>query len=147
MLSKVISGGQDGVDSVALSVAKKLKLQTGGYMPKGALTESGSNKSRLTRFGMKETSTASYPARTRKNIQSSDGTVIFGKTTGRGTSLTKKIANQTNKPLLINPKSPYELNNFLKKHNIKTLNVAGTRKSHDKTGKYTKNVKNILGKI
>ena len=36
---KIISGGQTGVDRLALDVAKSLNIATGGTAPKGYLTE------------------------------------------------------------------------------------------------------------
>lgn len=41
MLTKVISGGQTGVDQAALRAAKAARIPTGGYAPKGWLTEDG----------------------------------------------------------------------------------------------------------
>jgi hypothetical protein len=40
---KIISGGQTGVDRLALDVAKSLNIATGGTAPNGYLTENGSD--------------------------------------------------------------------------------------------------------
>ena len=40
-ITKVISGGQTGVDTIGLQVAKELGIETGGTAPKGFLRETG----------------------------------------------------------------------------------------------------------
>lgn len=40
-LSKIISGGQTGVDRAALDVAIELGIMHGGWCPRGRLSESG----------------------------------------------------------------------------------------------------------
>lgn len=73
----IISGGQTGADQGGLEAAQMLGLQTGGYAPKGWMTESGP-KPQLARLGLVEWPTPGYPARTEANIQIADGTLIFG---------------------------------------------------------------------
>ena len=41
MITKVISGGQTGADRAGLFAARKFAIETGGYAPRGWLTESG----------------------------------------------------------------------------------------------------------
>ena len=41
MIEKIISGGQTGVDRVAIDVALKLGIPHGGWMPKGRMLEDG----------------------------------------------------------------------------------------------------------
>ena len=41
MLKKIISGGQTGADREALETARDLGIETGGFVPKGWLTEDG----------------------------------------------------------------------------------------------------------
>jgi hypothetical protein len=41
MVSKIVSGGQTGVDRAALDAAIKLGIAHGGWVPKGRLTEDG----------------------------------------------------------------------------------------------------------
>jgi hypothetical protein len=43
MLTKIISGGQTGSDQGGLEAGQKLGLETGGWIPKGWLTEIGAN--------------------------------------------------------------------------------------------------------
>ena len=49
-------------------------LEHGGYVPRGRKAEDGRIDDR---YNLIELSTSSYPARTRRNIEKSDGTVIF----------------------------------------------------------------------
>jgi hypothetical protein len=49
-------------------------LEHGGYVPSGRKAEDGRIDER---YNLVELSTDSYPARTRRNIEESDGTVIF----------------------------------------------------------------------
>jgi len=87
---------------------------------------------------LKETSTKNYPQRTEKNVRDSDGTVIFTispKLTD-GSKKTADLAAKHHKPWIhLHPRSHYEselpLLEFLREHNIKTLNVAGTRASKE----------------
>lgn len=135
-IKKVISGGQTGADRAGLEAAKKVGIETGGYCPKGYLTEKGSDKS-LKKFGLIQTESQDYTERTELNIRCSDGTVVFSRTdesgnvTGIGTLLTLKIAKDSGKPVIINPESE-EFTAWILNNNIRTLNVAGNRKSQNK---------------
>ena len=74
MLRKIISGGQTGADRAGLDFAIETVLEHGGYVPKGRKAEDGRIDER---YNLVELSTSSYPARTRRNIEESDDTVIF----------------------------------------------------------------------
>ena len=74
MLRKIISGGQTGTDRAGLDFALETGLEHGGYVPSGRKAEDGRIDER---YNLIELSTNSYPARTRRNIEESDGTVIF----------------------------------------------------------------------
>ena len=137
MLKKIISGGQTGADSAALDFAIWHEIPHGGWCPKGRLCENGTIDPR---YQLKETSTKNYPQRTEKNVQDSDGTVIFTispKLTG-GSKKTAELAAKHQKPWIhLHPQSGgYDgpellLLEFLREHNIETLNVAGTRASKE----------------
>lgn len=131
MINKIISGGQTGVDRAGLEAAFELKIKTGGFCPKGYLTESGSDLS-LKKFGLKQIHTTKYEERTIKNVLSSDGTVIFCKKDNNeltgGTKLTYETALKNNKPVIINPAKRKFLK-WLEENDIKILNVAGSRES------------------
>jgi Circularly permutated YpsA SLOG family len=126
MLSKVISGGQTGIDRMSLEVARELGLPTGGSAPKDFLTEDGPDPS-LQDFGLVALSNKVYKTRTLKNVIDGDGTVIYGDLTG-GTRLTAEFCEQENKPYIVNPTSD-DLAAFVRKNGIQVLNAAGNRGS------------------
>lgn len=75
---KIISGGQTGVDTIALEVALELGYKTEGFCPKGYMTENGPDPFLLRdKFHLEEMETSSYPARTIANIKKADLTIIF----------------------------------------------------------------------
>lgn len=121
------SGGQTGIDKMSLEVGRKLGLKTGGTAPLGWKTENGPDYS-LEGFGLIQSQSSDYTIRTIKNIQDSDGTVVFGNSKSVGSKLTIRMCGVHQKPYIINP-SPVELNAWLNLNNIKTLNGAGNRAS------------------
>jgi hypothetical protein len=79
-----------------------------------------------------------YPARTRRNVAHSDGTVLVGDYLRGGSRLTFEIANELNKPLfpIAYPNADTqpdmlvdEFRRWLELHEIGILNVAGNRES------------------
>jgi hypothetical protein len=83
MLTKVISGGQTGADQGGLRAAQAAGIATGGWAPKGWLTESPDGRRdvatpQLADFGLVECPEPGYPARTAANARESDGTPWFG---------------------------------------------------------------------
>jgi hypothetical protein len=133
MVKKIISGGQTGADRAGLDAAKILGITTGGYCPRGYLTEEGRDL-KLKKYRLKETRTNKYETRTIKNVMASDGTVIFCRTDymkriiGEGTKLTFYTAKEKQKPVIINP-SKVKFLKWLKENEIGVLNVAGNRES------------------
>src|SRR5437660_8982603 len=99
MFTKLISGGQTGVDRAALDVAIELGLPCGGWCPKGRRAEDGRIPGR---YPLKETPSWVYPQRTEWNIRDSDGTLVLtlSRATG-GTALTIHLAKSMRKPVLI----------------------------------------------
>src|SRR5262249_29141313 len=73
-LEKIISGGQTGVDQGALCAARKAGFPTGGWAPKGWLTERGPAPW-LAELGLLQHASPSYPLRTRANVAASDATL------------------------------------------------------------------------
>lgn len=136
MLKKIISGGQTGADRAALDLAIKFNLPHGGWIPRGRKTESGPLPFL---YQLKELDTTDYPSRTKQNILDSQGTVILAR--GRLTSgslLTRSFAKVMGKPLChidLAQRDTFEasiiLQSFIMENQIETLNVAGTRASHD----------------
>lgn len=136
-VTKIISGGQTGIDRLGLEVGKSLGIQTGGTATPGFVTEKGNDES-LKEFGVQEISPALqagrsgrefYLPRTEQNVLNSDGTVYFATDTdSAGKIATERFAKQHNKPFLLNPTAD-QLRQWLATNNIKTLNVAGNRGS------------------
>ncbi len=125
---RVISGGQTGIDQLGLEVARSLGIPTGGLAPKGYLTEIGPDERLRDTYGLTEHTSASYPPRTRANVEQSDGTVILGNITG-GTKLTLDICEKEGKPYLVNPAAD-KLRAWLVADQVRVLNVAGSRGSN-----------------
>lgn len=139
----VISGGQTGADMGGLIGAASLGLPTGGTAAAGYITEAGSKKEELQKYGLKEgergnTTAETYDKRTIENIRNSDGTAIFGDVNSPGSRFTAKVAQSTGKPILhvtlqttLNQpqQAAEQLRNFVESNNIQVLNVAGNRES------------------
>lgn len=126
---RIISGGQTGADTGALKAAKDLGIKTGGWAPKGWITEAGPNL-KLNSYGLIQHSSPNYPPRTRMNIQDSDLTAIFGNMKSTGSKLTASICRDEGVPCLINPDAE-ELRTMCEDLGVETLNVAGNRASKD----------------
>ena len=89
---KIFSGGQTGVDRVALDVALELGIPIGGHLPKGRKDENGGVlPDRYT--GMQETDSDDVNVRTELNVRNSDATLIFshGQLFG-GSAYTQRMA-------------------------------------------------------
>src|SRR5207253_3037020 len=99
MLTRIVSGGQTGVDRAALDVALELGLPCGGWCPRGRRAEDGAIDER---YPLTETPWWGYPQRTEWNIRDADGTLILTRgRPDRGTALTARLARQMNKPCLV----------------------------------------------
>ncbi|MBI4126123.1 MAG: putative molybdenum carrier protein [Deltaproteobacteria bacterium] len=131
-LSKIISGGQTGVDRAALDVALELGIPCGGWCPKGRLAEDGAID---VRYPLQETPSEEYVQRTEWNVRDSDGTLIlsWGKPTG-GTAFTIACAKKLHKPCLIfdlqKKVNRKRFTTWLQHHHIQILNIAGPRESN-----------------
>ena len=130
MLSKVISGGQNGVDQAALRAAKKSGLATGGYMPSNYLTLDGPRPDLAIEYGMVALSSPKYPPRTKRNVADSDGTLQIAKRLDSpGERLTAKCVAELGKPRFVvdlnKPVDIAAIKEWLIAQRIKTLNVAG----------------------
>jgi predicted Rossmann fold nucleotide-binding protein DprA/Smf involved in DNA uptake len=128
-LEKIISGGQTGVDRAALDVALEMGIPCGGWCPQGRRAEDGRIPDS---YPLQEASSPDYPLRTRLNVEDSDGTLVIthGSPKG-GTALTLKLAKQLCKPFLLvdlaRKTDPSEVQQWIKKNQIRILNVAGPR--------------------
>src|SRR5262245_56376343 len=134
VISKIVSGGQTGVDRAALDVALELGIPCGGWCPKGRLAEDGPIPDR---YPLKETPSAVYPQRTEWNVRDSDGTLILfmGAPTrrifqvvGSGTALTIQLVRRQKRPCLIvnldDDPGVGAVRKCIQKGHIQVLNVA-----------------------
>lgn len=130
-VKKIISGGQTGADKGGLLAGDLLGIETGGTAPPGFRTENGPDFT-LKSFGLVEgePDPKTYPKRTRKNVEDSDGTLLMGNVNSPGSKLTINCCNDLDKPRIINP-TPYGLKWWIDKHEIEILNVAGNRESRN----------------
>lgn len=134
MVQRVVSGGQTGVDRAALDVALRLGVACGGWCPRGRRAEDGPIP---VRYPLRETSSPAYPVRTERNVRDSDGTLVLRLGPGdRGTALTVRMAARIGRPLLeldlAAVPEPFALaaaREWLERHEIAVLNVAGPRES------------------
>ena len=97
--SKIISGGQTGVDRAALDFAIRHEIPYGGFIPKGRRAEDGRIPD--TYRGLVETQTSDPAERTRLNVMGSEVVLVVshGEPDG-GTKLTISLARQYGKPLI-----------------------------------------------
>ena len=129
---RIISGGQTGVDRAALDVAIELGIEHGGWCPRGRAAEDGVIDDR---YALVETASRRPAVRTEANVRDADATLILcrGPLTG-GTALTRKLAIQNAKPLLIvdalAAAPTTDVRAWIEEHApAGVLNVAGPRES------------------
>lgn len=136
-VSLIISGGQSGSDLAGLKAGTLLGIPTGGFMPKGWMTEDGPKPEYEKLYGMSEWLTENYIDRTMQNIRIGDATVIFGRRS-IGSNRTEESCRLLKKPCLwiaANQTAGYRKANinafkiWLARHDTETLNVAGNRES------------------
>ena len=137
MVERIISGGQTGADQGGLAAGVTLDIPTGGLAPRGWKTERGPMPE-LGALGLEEHFSLQYPPRTRANVESSDGTLLIGNPSSRGSRLTMKLARQAGKPIyvIVSTSFPSDLarhfvpfRTWLRAYRVKVLNVAGNRES------------------
>jgi len=121
------------MDRAALDFAIERGISHGGWCPSGRLAEDGAIG---TCYELKETPEPEYPQRTEWNVRDSDGTVIFTVASELigGSALTRDLAIAHGNPWLHLSKTGLgnaaaRLREFLRRHKIKVLNIAGPRLS------------------
>lgn len=141
-VTKIISGGQTGADRAALDFALTRGIPHGGWCPRGRLAEDGQVPER---YVLMETPSRTYALRTEWNVRDSDGTVIFtiGRKLSGGSLKTWKLGERLGRPVMHLSQRGYalmpyhiaapaqRLREFVEKHNIRVLNVAGSRASEE----------------
>lgn len=127
---RIVSGGQAGADRAGLDWALQHGVDHGGWCPKGRRSEDGAIPAG---YLLSETPLAGYLQRTEWNVRDSDATVIFTLTDALdgGSKKTAEFAEKRGRPCVhfrpgVHPKF---LAQFLARHRVTTLNVAGKRES------------------
>jgi hypothetical protein len=136
MITKIISGGQTGVDRAAFDIALELGIPCSGWCPKGRRAEDGPLDARYPLTG---TAWEGYPQRTQWNVRDSDGTLILVcAPPDKGTALTERLAELYQKPLLVIDlkvsHAATKIRDWSTSENVSVLNVAGPRESSNPGG-------------
>jgi len=141
----IFSGGQSGADRAALDFAIEHDIAHGGWCPRGRVAEDGPISSR---YALRETPLRRYAQRTEWNVRDSDATVVFtiAANVSGGSALTLVCARRLGKPALHLSRDSFvemhgedeaasaaagQLSEFLSKHQVSTLNIAGPRGSQE----------------
>jgi len=132
--TKIISGGQSGVDRAALDVAQELSIACGGWCPRGRRAEDGPLAAR---YPLIETPLQKYSQRTAWNVRDSDGTLILTRGQAKGgTALTVKLAEGLGKPYLLldltDAPQPADVHEWAQRNGVRILNVAGPRETENR---------------
>ncbi len=131
IFSKIISGGQTGVNRAALDVAIEYGIPCGGWCPRGRRAEDGSIDPK---YPLKETKSQEYQFCSEANVIAADGTLILtmGKLT-EGSAYTAQMALKSRKPhIVVDLKkkfNPQAVLDWAEAHKVHLLNVAGPRES------------------
>ena len=137
-VSRIVSGGQSGVDRAALDFAIDHGIPYGGWCPKGGWAEDFSDPpGLLTRYpGLQETPESDPRQRTEWNVRDSDATLILVRhgCASPGTAFTTAAAERLSKPYLIadidESDAAQRIVMWLENNPaIRVLNVAGPRES------------------
>jgi len=131
MVSKIVSGGQTGVDRAALDFAIVHGIPHGGYCPRGRRSESGRIAAK---YRLIECASPHYAVRTALNVAHSDGTLILSRGHPEGgTRRTLELCRAHGKPNFVIDLDlglkRTEFAAWLRQHKIETLNIAGPRES------------------
>ena len=129
--TRIVSGGQTGVDRGGLDAARALGILQGGWCPGGRKAEDGRIPDL---YPLEEHPSLEYSARTEQNVLDSTGTLILtaGDPTG-GTSYTIECAQRHGRPHLVldldaDPDAAW-VRSWIDRERIEVLNIAGPRES------------------
>ncbi len=133
-LTKIVTGGQTGVDRGTLDAALEAGFPCGGWCPPGRAAEDGPIAQR---YPMTEMPSGSYLDRTIQNVVDSDATaIIYFATLHGGTeqTLLHCIQRGTRYKLIdasevVAERAAELIGQFVTEHDVSVLNVAGPRSS------------------
>jgi hypothetical protein len=132
MIEMVVSGGQTGADQAGWFAADACNIATGGYMIRDAMTEAGPAVLLASYFCAEILNTDHYPTRTRRNVQESHGTILFGNLDSKGSRLATELCEKFGRPLyrvIPGETKPSDVAEWIAQNEIRILNVAGNRAS------------------
>lgn len=133
MIECIVSGGQTGADQGAWRAAKACGVETGGWMPKGFLTEDGPRPEFAELYRAVEMPTPDYRARTEHNVRTTDATVWFGSIDTPGAGTTLRACKGMSRPhMLVVPRrgvKPSEVAEWITRGRFRFVNIAGNRES------------------
>lgn len=133
MVKRIVSGGQTGADRGGLDAAIELGIAQGGFCPKGRLAEDGAIPAR---YRLRETPSAVYAERTRRNVETAEATVLFtagrppagARSPPRSRALGKPLLHIDLARLTVDA-AIAALRRFPDAAAVRVLNVAGSRES------------------
>jgi hypothetical protein len=138
-LTKIVSGGETGVDRAALDAALAKNFPCGGWLPEGRKAEDGAVPEHYPLIPLPG---GSHRQRTLKNVHDSDGTLIlFDVTLSGGTKLVRDLCIREKKPFVVLDAAQIQVARaiiavvrFVEENDIEVLNVAGPRAGGWKEG-------------
>jgi hypothetical protein len=99
MLEEIWSGGQTGVDIAALEAARSKGVNTGGWMPKGWITQDGPRPEYEKLYGLREHHCGDYRSRTWQNVCDTCGTLRIARDMqSAGERCTLRAITASNRP-------------------------------------------------
>ena len=140
LIKQVISGGQTGADQAALVAAKNWGIETGGWMPKGFMTQEGLCPSFAEEYGLWEHTQSDYKYRTGMNVWRAEATLRFARDwRSAGELCTLNFIEHHDRPhmdvgvpesfnileFLMHPTPPWKVADWIFLEGITRLNVAG----------------------
>jgi len=131
VLKRLVCGGQSGADRAALDIGLEWPFYVSGWVPKGRLANDGRIPDKYP--NLRETDEEDKKVRTERNVKDSEGTLIlFHDELRQGSLYTLERAEHWHRPVLpINLSTDSistaigRANNWIRKHSIEALNVAG----------------------
>jgi Circularly permutated YpsA SLOG family len=136
IMERVISGGLTGADQAGLRAARARGIPTGGWAPRGWLTEAGPAPW-LAEWGLVEcpegeTETESYRARRRRCVKDSFAALCFGDITSPGSRSLDRDCQALGKQLVYSKSAlttPRHIAEYIRISRIRILMIAGNRES------------------